>query len=463
MRNIGIMKVINTLKAFLPVAIMLLAGASISANAASLDLDQLLQQVKSGRVKDSQDNAKRIEAFKADKAQQSQILSEINTLKSREEARSSSLEAEFEKNEVEVVKLQKALKERLGGLKELFGVVQQASGDARGQFDSSLTQLQFKERSDFLTGLAQKMGQTSQLASIDEIERLWFELQREMTESAKVVTFDAKVITATGEEEIRPVTRVGLFNVVSQGKYLQYVPETGNLVELGRQPKARFLSGINALESADSGLTPFAVDPSRGQLLSLLVQSPNLIERIKQGGVVGYIILALGLVALLIALERLFTLWRTGAAVRSQIKDPDSPRENNPLGRVLKIFENNPKASTETLELRLSESVLKETSRLNVRLMFLKVIAVVAPLMGLLGTVTGMIVTFQAITLFGTGDPKLMAGGISQALVTTVLGLCVAIPTVFMHTIAATRAKRLTQVLEEQATGMVASRSERGD
>jgi len=94
-------------------------------------------------------------------------------------------------------------------------------------------------------------------------------------------------------------------------------------------------------------------------------------------------------------------------------------------------------------------------------LMFLKIIAVVAPLLGLLGTVTGMIITFQAITLFGTGDPKLMAGGISTALVTTVQGLCVAIPTVLLHTLVASRARRLNQILEEQAAGMVAVQSER--
>ena len=154
------------------------------------------------------------------------------------------------------------------------------------------------------------------------------------------------------------------------------------------------------------------------------------------------------------------TLWIVNRRVASQVKSPDAPKSDNPLGRVLAVYEDNPSANTETLELKLSEAVLKETKGLNRSLMFLKVIAVVAPLLGLLGTVTGMIVTFQAITLFGTGDPKLMAGGISQALVTTVLGLCVAIPTVFLHTMASVRSRRITQVLEEQATGLVAERSE---
>jgi len=430
------------------------------SNAETLNMDTLLNQVKNGRISDAKDNARRIKAFKADKSQQQTKLADMNAQRERQEALSSRLEVEFQLNEEDLTKLEATLRERLGTLKELFGVIQQSAGDARGQFESSLTHLQFQERGAFLTELAQKMGQTNELATIEEIERLWFELQREITESAKVVRFQTKVITASGDEVTRAVTRVGLFNIVSEGKYLQFVPETGHLVELSRQPLSRYLKRIENFEQASSGMTAFGIDPSRGQLLSLLVQSPDLLERIHQGGVVGYIILVLGLIALIVAVERIVTLATTSTRIRKQIKNPDDINLKNPLGRVLQIYADNPDADTETLELRMAEGVMKETKGVNKSLMFLKVIAVVAPLMGLLGTVTGMIVTFQAITLFGTGDPKLMAGGISTALVTTVLGLSVAIPTVFLHTLASSRARGISQILEEQATGMVATRSE---
>jgi biopolymer transport protein ExbB len=440
-------------------ATLLFAVLPVQA-AESVSLDDLLSKVKTGRVQDSKENAARIAEFKADKAQQQQKLANANAERGREEERSKVLETEFEENDLKIVDLENALKERLGSLKELFGVLQQASGDARGQFESSLTQVQFPDRTQFLTELAQKMGQTSRLASLEEIERLWFELQREMTESGKVVTFPGTIISATGDEVQTDITRVGAFNVVANGKYLQYVPETGRLLELGRQPQKRYLQKVEAFEATDSGVAPFGLDPSRGQILSLLVQAPDLRERIGQGGVVGYVIIGLGILALLIAFERLLTLTITGARVRSQAKKTDQPG-NNPLGRVLKVYHENPKTDIETLELKLSEAILKETPKINRLLMFLKIIAVVAPLLGLLGTVTGMIITFQAITLFGTGDPKLMAGGISQALVTTVLGLCVAIPTVLLHTLVSNRARRVNQVLEEQATGMVAAQAER--
>jgi biopolymer transport protein ExbB len=124
------------------------------------------------------------------------------------------------------------------------------------------------------------------------------------------------------------------------------------------------------------------------------------------------------------------------------------------------VAHDNPNVDVEGLVLKLGEAIMKETPKLNAMLPFLKIIAVVAPLLGLLGTVTGMIITFQAITLYGAGDPKLMAGGISTALVTTVLGLCVAIPMVFLHTLVASRARRLTQILQEEATGMLSERAE---
>lgn len=451
------MKRLLTLSALLWVIVF---SANSTAQSQAANLDALLEKVKAGRVQDNKENAARLEQFRKDKAAQAQLLKEAGGRRAAEENRSKELERSFEENDVAIVDLELALKERLGSLKELFGVLQQAAGDARGQFENSLTHVQYPARIKFLNDLAQKMGQTSRLASIEEIEQLWFELQREMTESGKVVRFPAKIITANGDEVEQEIVRVGAFNVVSGDKYLQFVPETGNIIELGRQPQDRYRKRVAELTSATGGIAPFPIDPSRGQILSLLVQAPTLQERIDQGGVVGYVILGLGALALLIALERLLTLTVTTVRVSAQARKPEQPG-NNALGRILKVYHDNPRADVETVELKLSEAILKETPRINRMLMFLKIIAVVAPLLGLLGTVTGMIITFQAITLFGTGDPKLMAGGISTALITTVLGLVVAIPTVLLHTLVSSRARRLTQVLEEQAAGMIAAHSEK--
>jgi biopolymer transport protein ExbB len=439
-------------------ALSLVMGAPAFA-AEAVNLDELLQQVKQGRVKDAAEAQQRIAQFRQERANQQRLLQEARNEQAAEERRSEQLEQTFEVNDVEIIELERALQERLGDLKELFGVLQQGAGDAIGQFETSVTQAQFGERSQFLTEFAAKMGQTNRMASLAEIERLWFELQREMTESGKVVTFNAPVVNADGEEVMSDVTRIGVFNVVANGKYLEYVPETRRLVELQRQPQSRYTSRIEDLEEATTGLHPIGLDPTRGQLLGLLVQSPSLGERIAQGKEVGYVIIALGIIGVAIAIWRLIALSAIGARVNAQVRNPDQPGDN-PLGRVFKVYAENPGSDVESLELKLGEAILRETPALNKMLPLLKIISVVAPLLGLLGTVTGMIVTFQAITLYGAGDPKLMAGGISQALVTTVLGLVVAIPTVFLHTLVASRARRVTQILQEEAAGILAERAE---
>ncbi|MFC1701419.1 MotA/TolQ/ExbB proton channel family protein [Pseudomonadota bacterium] len=443
------------------IASVLMLAFTMSAQAATaVSLEQLLQQVKTGRVSDAASSQARLDEFRANRSEQSKLLNAEKAEQKRLEGNAARMEAQFEVNDAEILVLEQAFQERLGGLKELFGVLQQASGDARGQFESSLTQVQFPERTDFLLDFAKKMGQSNRLASLEEIERLWFELQREMTESGKVVTFTTNVVNSIGEENQQEVTRIGAFNVVSEGKYLEFIPETQRLVELQRQPPSRYTGRIGDLTNADSGEFPIGIDPTRGQLLGLLVQSPSLMERIDQGKTVGYVIIVLGIFGVLIAIWRVLVLTAVGAKVNSQIKNINEPNVNNPLGRVLKTAKDSAGADIETLELKLGESILRETPKFNSMLPLLKIISVVAPLLGLLGTVTGMIVTFQAITLYGAGDPKLMAGGISTALVTTVLGLVVAIPTVFLHTLVSSRARRLTQILQEEAAGMLAELSE---
>ncbi len=451
---------INIIKKTGLISVLLLA-MTLSAHAATaISLDELLQSVKSGRVKDAAENKVRLDKFRANRSEQTKLLNDEKAIQAREEARSTRMEAQFEVNDSQIIDLEAAFQDRLGGLKELFGVLQQASGDARGIFESSVTQVQFPDRTEFLADFAKKMGQSNRLASIEEIERLWFELQREMTETGKVVSFTTTVVDSKGEEHQQEVTRIGAFNVVSEGKYLEYIPETSRLVELQRQPTSRYTSRIKDLTNGDSGMYPIGVDPTRGQLLSLLVQSPDLSERTAQGGVVGYVIIVLGIIGGLIAIWRLLVLSAVSAKVNRQIKNINQPDTGNPLGRVLKVAHDLPNAGIETVELKLGEAILRETPKFNSMLPLLKIISVVAPLLGLLGTVTGMIVTFQAITLYGAGDPKLMAGGISTALVTTVLGLVVAIPIVFLHTLVSSRARRLTQILQEESAGMLAERAE---
>lgn len=450
----------------------------LKVNAAG-NLDELLRNVEQRRVVESREHTQREAQFAKDKAAQARMLTDAQGERTREENRSEALETRFQENETAIGDLQEALDRRLGSLRELFGVLQQVAGDTRGLFDGSIISAQHPNRGEWLSGLAKKMGTSTELATIEEMETLWFELQREMTESGKIARFNGTVVMNNGDKVDQEVIRVGAFNLVADGQYVQFDPNDGSMVELPRQPSGRFLSTAEALtEAAPGEMVAFAIDPTRGSLLSLLIQAATVGDQIGslmggiskgecylpwcdgQGGSVGSVIMLAGIVGVLIGIERLISLSLIGVKVNAQRKTT-TVDTSNPLGRVLKVYQDNNDVDLETLELKLGEAILQETPSLTRNITLMQVISVVAPLLGLLGTVIGMIMTFQAITLFGTGDPKTMATGISTALVTTVQGLVVAIPMTLLHAIVAARSRGLIHVLEEQSAGIIATQAEK--
>ncbi|MCK5432736.1 MAG: MotA/TolQ/ExbB proton channel family protein [Gammaproteobacteria bacterium] len=445
---------------FIPLFSFLLITLSVPVTGLAADealsMNKLLQQVKEGRSKDAAENKKREQAFIAEKAQQEarirQAMADVQAL----ESRSAELERQFNANELLVEEKRKQRDERLGSLKELFGHLTGAAGDTRSRFRNSITTSQFPDREAFLSDLIKKMNSDTDLPTLEEIERVWYELHQEMTESGRVVKYPV----AVGTEKEREVVRVGLFNLVSNGDYLGYDSDTRSVSVLPRQPVG-LANGVQALQSSSSGVSPIGIDPTGaagGGFLKAIINTPTLEERWHQGRQVGYIITGIGAFALLVALWRFLVLTFTSTKIRNQLKRKEI-KTNNALGRILKVAEDNRGSDTESLELKMDEAILKESPKIQSGLSLLKIIAMVAPLLGLLGTVTGMIIVFQAITIYGAGDPKAMAGGISSALVTTVLGLMVAIPTLLLHTMLNGKAKKLLHILEEQTAGIVAERS----
>ena len=434
------------------------ATANAQEDAGAASMAELLRLIEQGQARDSREARQREAAFAQSRNQQQSLLNQARAERTRQENLSSQLENQFEANQQRIITARQALDERLGALKELFGVLQTVSGDTQGRFSASLTNIQFPNRSEFLVELGSKMAGASSLASIEDIEGLWLMLQQEVVESGKVARFNHLVTKADGEQEEMEVVRVGAFNLISENGYLEY--ENGSVSELQRQPDGRYVSSARDLMAAEGGAVDLGLDVTRGGILALLVESPTLRDRIEQGGIVGYCIIALGIIGLLIAIMRWLALSSADRKVKAQLKR-DTASTDNPLGRVLAAYESNRGADTETIELKLSEAALKEMPDLTKGLLFIKVVSAVAPLMGLLGTVTGMIKTFQVITLYGAGDPKMMAGGISQALMTTVLGLVVAIPMVLLHTVVSGKSRKIVNILQSQSAGLVAQHSER--
>lgn len=423
-----------------------LSVVHLAAAQPRLDIEALIEQVRTEARDERRHNREREARFIAQRDRQKQRLAELKAQVAKAEAYAEKLRGRFEQNEETLIGLDEQLQKAAGDLGDLFAVARQNAAELRSLMWRSMVSAQYPKRADFLDRLGAGTGFS---ISIDELKQVWVLLLEEINQAGKVVRFKAPVITTKGEEVMSTVTRSGVFTATSQGRFLRYLPESGKLVELARQPALRYREMASGLEQAGEGLHAMAVDPTKGSILGLLVRSPDLAERIRQGGSIGYLILLLGAVGLLIVIYRYFWLVLVDRRMKRQ-HNSDAPGMDNPLGRLKETATEVARASAEVLSMRFEETINTEARRLNFGLTTLTVFAAVAPLLGLLGTVTGMIETFQSISLFGTGDPKLMSSGISQALITTQLGLVVAIPLLLMHSFLHGKANGMVAVLEQQ-------------
>ena len=426
----------------------------------ALNLDELLELVKAGKFAESEDATKRENKFSKEKNRQQTLLANAKIERAKLEEIATTLETRFEANDAKLTLLEEQLKTRLGSLYETFGHLQGVASDTEDYFKTAITSGQFgKEREIFLGDLARKMGEGVSVATIEEIERLWYELSRELVASGNVQRFSATVVDNEGEASVEDVVRIGNFNAVAEGRYLTYLSKRGAFETLPKQP-GRYLDGTYDVFDEDSGFVQFAVDPTGpqgGALLVNLISLPSFFEQIQYGRITGYTIIVLFLIAIGVFGWRFYALFTINGNVKKQAAGETA--DENPLSRIFDVADKN-KTDTETLELKLSEQILIERADIDQYIWVVRLISVISPLLGLFGTIIGMINTFQAITLFGTGDPKTMAGGISEALVTTMLGLMCAIPTTFMAAALSNYSKGILAILEEQSTGMVAVRSE---
>ena len=367
---------------------------------------------------------------------------------------SQRLIAEFDENEKILSELEEKLTLKLGNLGEMFGVVKQVSGQTRGEFKNSITNIDNPNRDLFLKNLAE----SKKLPDLSDISGLWVELLKEIRNAETIKTFKTEVLSADGDNSELEVLRIGTFSITQDGNFLKHLIDTNQVEFLPSQPSGVNKRKLSRLQGSSEGVYEVDIDPTRGAILDKLIQKKTFFQRIADGGFVGYVIILLGLGGVALASERIYVLRNTLNSIQEQENSSDIMQDNL-LGSLLQTAKENVNESLDSLELILDEKIQSITPTIEIRVKAIKLIATVAPLLGLLGTVIGMIETFQAITLFGTGDPKLMAGGISQALVTTMLGLIVAAPLLFMHSYAENYSKSIISFLEEKASGIVANKT----
>lgn len=430
---------------------------------AAVSLDEIAQRATALRAEEAKLNAQREATFQKAFNQQQQLLNGVAGQRASLDATTASLSARFDANEKRVVELQKLLTEHQGNLGELFGVTRQVAGDAVSELRQSLIASQFlvaadkEDREAFLTRIASAKA----LPSIVELERLWLELQREMTASGQVARFQAPLRVKEGAPaQAAQVLRIGPFTASSGDQYLAWLPSEKVFVPYQRQPAGALREVAAALATAHGEETYLEglVDPARGALLGMVVERPNWLERVKVGGMIGYLTIMLGLIGVAVWLGQLLYLVSVRAAVAWQLRNLAQPSARNPLGRVLAALD---KDRTEALpadmaELHISAAVLREVPKLERFQGFLRLAVAAGPLLGLIGTVIGMIITFQTITASGASDPKLVAHGIGQAMIATVLGLGIAIALLFANSLLAALSRAIIQILDEHGEGLLA-------
>lgn len=437
--------------------VVLSASFTLAASASANDLNELLKQVKEDRISVAKIDKKREAEFLAARADKQALLAKAKKELAAQNERNKRLSKQYADNEIALAQKEVELDNAKGTLGEMFGVSRSAAADAFGAISSSIVSAEYPGRGEALSRIAN----SKEIPALEDLEELWFALQTEMTQSGEVSQFTTEVTNLDGSKSTETVTRIGTFNLVSDNGYLTYNDEVGQVQPLAKQPAGYISGAASDFFNTTSGYAPVYVDPSRGGILALETRKRTLMEFYHQGAEVGYAITALLILGVLIAIERFIVLSSMSAKIRAQEKNMDTPNSNNPLGRLLQIYHDNKSVDAETLELKLDEGILRETPKVDRGINLIKMFAAIAPLMGLLGTVIGMIMTFQTITLFGTGDPKIMAGNISLALVTTALGLICALPLILIHSVIAGRSKAVLQKLDEQSAGLIAAIAEK--
>lgn len=440
-------------------SVALVAAAPASAQS----LSDVLAKVKQDANQMSAEDQARLKQFQADRASQAASMESARGVLNAAEAKARALSAEFDANEAQLGALEGQVSTLAGDFQEMLGQFRSAAGATMPEIANSVANFDYKDR---VAGIAE-IAEARVLPTRAQLERLPKAMLQEMIAQSEVKTFTATVngIGPEGSNAEAELVRIGVFTAatVDGRKFVEVRKGEGSdtfLQVFASQPSGNFASAMGAVIKAGEGeVVKAPVDPSKGNLFGILGELPTMGDRLNHGGVVGYVIITLAFVGILLGLYKMFTLFTQGAAMRGSAKTRQAGT-SNPLARVFEVYEGNRNRDIETLELKLDEQILKESPKIEWGLDIIKVLASVAPLLGLLGTVVGMIITFTAITIYGAGDPKLMADGISTALVTTVQGLIAAIPLVLIHAVVASMARGNQQILDEQAAGIIAEKME---
>lgn len=444
-------------------ALLLAMSALVQAQT---NLGAVIEEAQAARAAETAQFQQRVSEFNAmSEADKQNAMRQATANRAAAQGTVDTIAQTYSDNDLQINQLLTQLREKAdqAQMSEVFGLARQVATDMVVPFEQSLINAQFSANGDSRTAFFESVAASDRILTTAQLERLWMEMSRELAAQGEVAKYSGTVIEPNGTPRTTDVVRIGSFTAIADGEYLAYIPELARLNIMPRQP-LDLLGEAEGLQNASSGYVNAVVDPNRGVLMGMYVERPTLIERVENGEAVNYVIIVVGAVGIIAFIFQLIYLTLARMGVSAQLRNLQNPKRSNPLGRVLLAFKgdvNKIEENSEAAELRISEAVMREIPKLERFQPLLRLVVAAGPLLGLVGTVSGMIITFQAITEAGSSDPKLMAEGIGAAMIATLLGLGIAVPTLFMNALLASLSRSIVQILDEQSTGILAENIEK--
>jgi len=424
----------------------------MSVNAAPLD--DLLEQVKKSNNVETSIDTKALTQFKNDlKNQQANLKKQRDRNKALQQ-KMLKLQNDIAINNKEIATQQKLANTEKADLDKVFDEFKRASQDLRGQLKKSPLSASLAGRSAQLS----PYSEASFEPDLPAIKRLWLLFTEQMVATSKITTSEQSVTMADGDKEILTVTNIAGFSAFSSEGVLLYKPAS-ETYQLLTPKSADIEARIESFREVDNGFISLLIDPTSGALIERSTHTTAWWKVFSDAGVVGGIIVVVGVLGIVIALLRFILLNKESKLINIQ-KQQLTKVGDNSLGRIISVADLHAKSNTEELMRFLDEAVLGEIPEFRKGLGTLAVLATVAPLLGLLGTVAGMIETFHAITAYGNSDPQVLSSGISQALLTTKFGLIAAVPLLLCHSFLSSKSDSILNVIEHQTAGLLAQRQQ---
>jgi len=404
------------------------------------------------------------ELVKQDKTTLQKAVAELKAMVSTEQKELSSLQSHYQELLERESQLTEGLKSEQEEIKTVQGTVVGAAKEAQELLKGSPLGSSFEEPRSVLNSIIEK----KHFPGMDEIRSEVSLFQRYADQSASIHKHRGEFVDVKGHSTEGDIVHIGgigaLYQSGDAAGYLKTM-NSGGLAAVPADLGFGLRRSLKEFIKGDADHVP--VDISGGAVFMELTQKKGFREWIDSGGLLVWPIFGIGLIAIVFSLERLYFFLRIRTDSDQIIEDVTSlvendrideckryclEKKNHPTCQVLSSGLDQIGATQEVFESSLQEAILRLLPRFERFIPTLGMLAAVAPLLGLLGTVSGMINTFHVITIFGTGDPKLMAGGISEALITTELGLAVAIPVMFIHHFFERRVELIVGDMEEKAT-----------